>query len=192
MEPISIIFASANAGKSIAEYLGLVESIHSDIKALLHQSFNSAKINLEYAKDATSENQRDYSLQAKNDFIKAIHVEKGTDLVTSYLGLAMCQYLLGDIQNSRKTLWKIVSVKLPKGERNKAIALDVSLPTSWFEVPSPFGRAVIKGVKRLFGEKGNFELSAEQELERYKTECLKCLELKQLNNNSYHNKFRVS
>ena len=192
MEPVTVIFSAVNAGKSIAEYLGLVESINSDIKALLHQSFNSAKMNLEYAKDATSKNQCDYILQAKNDFIKAIVVEKGMNLVTSYLGLAMCQYLLGDITNARTSLECIRTVEIPKGERNKAAAADIILPNNILDCIWPIFGPLRKGTNRLFGGKGFFELSAEQELERYKTECLKCLELKQLSNKSYHNKFRVS
>ena len=180
MEPISIIFAFANAGKSIAEYLGLIESINPDIKALLHQSFNSAKMNLEYAKDATSENQRDYILQAKNDFIKAITVEKSTDLVTSYLGLAMCQYLLGDITNTRNSLGKIRAVKLSKGERNDAIKADIAADiVGPSHNPDPFS-TLVGSIKHLFGQKGYCELSTEREFNEYKSECLKCLDLKQL------------
>ena len=185
MEPISIIFASATAGKSIAEYLGLVESIHSDIKALLHQSFNGAKMNLECAKSATGTNQIDYIKQAKNQFINAIGVEKGANLVTSYLGLAMCQFLLGDITNARTSLECIRTVEIPKGERNKAAVADIILPDNILDWIWPIFGPLRKGTNRLFGGKGFFELSAEQKLERYKTECLKCLDLKQLNKQTF-------
>ena len=186
MEPISIIFASATAGKSIAEYLGLVESIHSDIKALLHQSFQSAKMNLECAKSATGTNQIDYIKQAKNQFINAIAVETGTNLVTSYLGLSMCQYLLGDITNARKSLGKIRPVKLSRKERNYAIKADIAAHIAVAHdspLCAPFLMA--DSIGRLFGQKGYCELSTEREFNEYKSECLKCLDLKQLNKQTF-------
>ena len=179
MEP-TCIFSAINATKSIAEYLGLVESINSDIKALLHQSFMSAKMNLEYAKDATSKNQREYIFEAKNKFIEAIAVETGYNLVTSYLGLATCQFLLGDIFNARKSLENIRSVELPKMERNRAIASDIFYEPESFIAPFPLFNTIFRGIGRLYGAKGLIESHKENELEKYKSECLKCLELKQL------------
>ena len=184
MEPISIIFASATAGKSIAEYLGLIESTNSDIKALLHQSFNSAKMNLECAKSATGTNQIGYIKQAQNQFINAIAVETGTNLVTSYLGLAMCQYLLGDITNARKSLGEIRPVELSKKERNDAIKADMLTSVCVDPAPAP-PDLFVKPILRLFGMKGYCELSAERKFDEYKSECLKCLDLKQLNERTF-------
>lgn len=178
MEP-TMIFSAVNAVKAISAYLGFIEDSNYAVKALLHQSFKSAKINLEYAKDAMGKNRLNYIEQAKNEFIKALSVEQGTDLVTSYLGLSMCQYLLGDISNARMTLEKIRPVRLSNAERSRAIVMDVAIPdsTSDFLLNHPLWR----GIKRAFGGRGRFENGAEEKLEKYKAECLKCLELERLN-----------
>jgi len=119
----AVIFGSLNIVKSIAAYFGLIESVDGNVKKLLHQSFKSATQNLNYAKSATSHNlQEDYLRRAREKFIDAISVEGNENLISSYVGLAMCQHLLGDTYNADITFQKINDVELSRSEKAKAIA----------------------------------------------------------------------
>ena len=118
---IGAAIATMNIAKSAAAYLGLIESSSTNINSLVHQAFKSALMNLEYAKTASTQSQgKEYLKEAKNEFIKAIAVEKDECLVSAYVGLAMCQYLLGDSRNAELTINKIASVKLSNAEKMKA------------------------------------------------------------------------
>lgn len=147
----------------IAEYLGLIESLSSDVKKLIHQSLKSAITNLDYAKNAYDEtNQRRYICQATNEFIRAIAVEENENLVSAYLGLAICQYLTGDICNSNNTIGKVYEIKLSKSERAKAIAKDTFLRTA------PVLVCDVQIIRRAFGDKGKHEKFRELSLDLYK------------------------
>lgn len=101
-----------NIGSKIAEYFGLIEGVSTKVTKLLHQSFNSAKINLEYARNATGQNQIDYIQVAKNKFIEAVTVEENENKVLALAGLAMCQLFLKDDINAQITIRQIVDVEL--------------------------------------------------------------------------------
>ena len=116
----AVIFGVINLSNSIAGYLGLIENVGSNVKKLLHQSFKSAIQNIEYAKSANGQNQLDYIRRAKEQFIDAVSVEENENLISSLMGLAMCQYLLGDHFNSTKTIARIKDVNLTLSEKTKA------------------------------------------------------------------------
>lgn len=119
----AIIFGSLNLATSIAAYFGLIESVSGNVQKLLHQAFKSAIQNLQYAITASSNVSRlDYLKTAKDRFIDAISVEENENLISSYIGLAMCQHLLGDTSNRDMTMRKINNVKLTLSEKTKAIA----------------------------------------------------------------------
>lgn len=103
----AVIFGAVNLSSSIAGYLGLIDNVNSNVKKLLHQSFVSAVQNLNYATTASGTNQMEYIRRAKDLFINAISVEENENLISSYVGLAMCQHLLGDFQNSSMTIERI-------------------------------------------------------------------------------------
>lgn len=118
-----LIFKSLTIVQSIAAYLGLIDSASADVKKLLHQSFLSAIRNLNYARNTTNPaNLQDYIREAKNKFIESIAVEKDENLISSYIGLAMCQYALGDIQNAQSTLQEIGRVELSLSAKTRAAA----------------------------------------------------------------------
>ena len=94
------------ASTKIAEYFGLIEGVNTLITRLLHQAFNSAKSNLEYARNASGQDQIDYIKQARIEFNQAVAVEENENKLLALVGLSMCQYLLGDGYNSRQTLNK--------------------------------------------------------------------------------------
>lgn len=94
--------------ESIRDYIGL---IRNDILNVMHLYFKSAYENLNYAIKSTSECKREYLIQARNRFIDACAIEKNDNLILSYLGLSLCQKLLGDLENSVITLNKIMAVE---------------------------------------------------------------------------------
>lgn len=179
MEPV-FIFQAAGIVKSIASYLGLIESVQADVKKLLHQSFKSAVQNLKYAKDCSNGEALDYLKEARCKFIDAVSVEENENLVSSYWGLAMCQSLLGDEVNACKTMDKICKVLLTTAERNRAIALDISGlggdDNDTLNPLNPLLDMAWRGVRRSFGRKGPNELRREQGLEEYKNFALKCFQ----------------
>lgn len=174
MEAI-LIFKAASAVKAIAAYFEIIESVDSNVQKLIQQSFRSAVMNLEYAKDCPSSiTQKDYILQAKNEFIRAIAVEKDENLVSSYIGLAMCQFLLDDKVNAQKSLAKIDDIKLSSSERNKCRALDLAMPQA-----DSFSSLLLPGlriIKKLRGSKGTFEKFREAKLDEYKKSGIGCIE----------------
>lgn len=172
-----VIFKAVTISKSIASYLGFIDSVSSDVKKLVHQSFESGKKNLEYAQTASEANQKLYIQKALGDFISALSVEKDENLISSYMGTAMCQYLLGEITNARISLHKISSVTLSKSEITKAAALDLALGKEgvildhYPEMPGPWGVAQ-RGIKRVLGTKGYREELRVSSFEEYKRKAL--------------------
>ena len=114
------------AASKIAEYFGLIEGVNTKVTKLLHQAFNSAKANLEYARNATGQNQIDYIKQARVEFNQAVAVEENENKILALTGLAMCQYLLGETFNANVTFDKIKDVVLTRAEVAKYSALNVA------------------------------------------------------------------
>lgn len=113
-----MVIGTMNVVQSIAAYFGLIDTLSSDVSKLVHQSFKSARMNLELVQTSdNSEISKDYIKEAKNKFIEAVAVEKNENLISAYAGLAMCQYLLGDNRNAQSTYGKIKDVMLSKSEK---------------------------------------------------------------------------
>jgi len=123
-----------NIASKIAEYFGLIESVSTNVRRLLHQAFNSAKDNLEYARISKGNNQIDYVKRAKDCFVDAIAVEENENKILALVGLSMCQYFLHDIDGAQRSMYRIREVNLSSAEINKFMAMD----------------AVIAGTTRLF------------------------------------------
>ena len=123
MTTIGIAVGTMNATLAIASYFELIDTVSSDVSKLLHQSFKSARMNLELAQTSSElVQQKEYLKEARNKFIEAIAVEKDENLVSAYAGLTMCQLLLGDNANAQLTLKKISQVELSKSEKTKSAA----------------------------------------------------------------------
>ena len=105
----------------IAEYFGLIEGVNTHVTKLLHQAFNSATANLEYARNATGQNQMDYIKQARTEFNQAAAVEENENKILALVGLTMCQHLLGEISTANLTFNKIDSVTLTRSELTKFV-----------------------------------------------------------------------
>lgn len=122
-----LIFRAANVAKSVAAYFGFIESVSSDVKKLLHQSFKSGVENLRYAENAIGENQKHYLRKAQDDFISSFSLERDENLISAHIGAAMCQYLLEDI--AKQTINKIQEIKLSSQEIAVAVTKDILLGT---------------------------------------------------------------
>lgn len=123
MIPVGVIF---NISGKIAEYLGFIESISTQVTKLVHQAFKSAKDNLEYARTASGQNQIDYVKRAKDLFIDAVAVEENENKILALVGLSMCQHLLGDASGAQRSLDRIKDVELTRAEKAKYAITDVS------------------------------------------------------------------
>lgn len=106
--------------ESITNYLNL---IHCDIQSMMHMYFKSAYENLRYSINAHECNFYKYIEQATNRFIDALTIEKNENLILSYLGLSLCQVILGDNSNSKVSLNRVkdVSYQCVKENINDAI-----------------------------------------------------------------------
>ena len=60
---------------------------------------------------------KEYLKSALHSFNLAIAVEENENLISSYVGLAMCQFLLGDKENYESSLKKASSTKLKIREK---------------------------------------------------------------------------
>ena len=117
IQEISKLRTELERQNSISELiLSYTQLIKNDVQTLMHMYFKSAIENLNYALTAFGENQKEYLRQARNRFIDATTIEKNENLILSYIGLALCQFLTNDIENSAKTMSKIkdVYVSLPE------------------------------------------------------------------------------
>lgn len=94
--------------ESVKDYIGL---IRQDIQSMMHMYFKGAYENLVFAISASPDCRREYLVQARNRFIDACVIEKNDNLILSYLGLSLCQKLLGDSLNSLTSLNRIKYVE---------------------------------------------------------------------------------
>ena len=157
MEPI-LIFKSAAVLQRIAAYFGLIESVSTDVKKLLHQSFVSATDLLRFAQNSEGDVQKKYIQDAMLKFTEAKAVEDSENLISAYLGLSMCQYLLHDFNNARISLEAIKGVKLQKSKIFKSAIKGAVIPDTR-DLFLPFLRPgmVIKGVIAWEKRKEDFE-----------------------------------
>lgn len=117
--------------ESIKDYLGL---IHQDVQSLMHMYFKSAYENLDFALNASPDCKKDYLIQARNKFIDACVIEKNGNLILSYLGLSLCQNLLGDSSNSIITLNRIKAVNWTDIYSNNTDDVLKDWDSIWFRI----------------------------------------------------------
>ncbi|OYE01930.1 hypothetical protein [Nostoc sp. 'Peltigera membranacea cyanobiont' 232] len=93
--------ATADISIKLAKALKLTESIESRLDCLIQVEFNAArKTLLEACNSSSSDEQKSVLINdARKSFTKATDLEKGERLFYAYLGLAICHYLLDDINN---------------------------------------------------------------------------------------------
>ena len=101
---------------SIKSYTALIDQ---NVQSLMHMYFNSAYKNLDYALIASADNRKSYLLQARNCFIDATNFEKNENLILSLVGLALCQTLTNDMDNSLNSLQRVKNVDFSLPNENE-------------------------------------------------------------------------
>lgn len=135
MDPICLIFGAIRSTKTIASFIGLVESTDANISTLRHRDFNSAIENLKYAQSCTTiESAAAYIETARVRFIDSLSLEENENKIDAFVGLAMCQHLQGNDNLAVLTLKRIqAEVELTKREKNNAIAYDIGAAMLGFD-----------------------------------------------------------
>lgn len=133
IQEISKLRTELERQKSISESIqSYTRLIKSDVQTLMHMYFKSAIENLNYALTASGENQKEYLRQARNRFIDATTIEKNENLILSYIGLALCQALTNDMDNSTKTINKIRNVYITLPDDIEELSSMMRYKEEWF------------------------------------------------------------
>lgn len=133
IQEISKLRTELERQKSISESIqSYTRLIKSDVQTLMHMYFKSAIENLNYALTASGENQKEYLRQARNRFIDATTLEKNENLILSYIGLALCQALTNDMDNSTKTINKIRNVYITLPDDIEELSSMMRYKEEWF------------------------------------------------------------
>lgn len=162
------VFGILRVATGIAGYLGLVNSVPADVKKLVHQAFLSANDNLEYARNATGENQWNYIKRAQGKFIEAINVEENENKVLSLTGLAFCQYLLGDGENAKRTIMRIDAVRLTRSKKVEAVVVEGVL-----DVEAAYRLFPVVWLGRLGFKIGKASNTVERDFDIFKQKCVR-------------------
>lgn len=118
-EPVTII-TTLNFSKTLLTFFGLINGVSQNVQKLVHQPFKTGKKWLEHAQNASSKDLRNqYLHDAQVEFGKAIELEENENKILSILGLAICQFYLGDINNANSTIREIQNVRLTTKEKIK-------------------------------------------------------------------------
>lgn len=117
--------------------MGLLNSAASDTNKLRHEPLKSAIGWFEQAQNCDNDKKRKQSYQedARREFMKAISLEDDENKIAAFVGLSMCQRLLGDEKNARLNMQKIQGIELTKGAIIRATAKYLLVP--------PFLRAAV-------------------------------------------------
>jgi hypothetical protein len=119
MEPttISLIFRAPDLIKSVAGYIGLIESIEKKLEKLLRSDFNAGVRCLQELHSTS--NQQEFLLkEAWRRFHTALSHETGERKALTYVGLALCQEHLGETTLATATLRELSCYKhIAKGSR---------------------------------------------------------------------------
>lgn len=119
-EPISltVLFGASKGFIDIsirlAKALKLIESIESKLDLLTQVEFNAAWKTLFQACNSSSSDEQKFALinDARAGFTKATYIEKGERLFYAHVGLAICHYLLNDMNNAKIALIEIAKISI--------------------------------------------------------------------------------
>ena len=174
-EPISLtaLFGVSKATVDIsikmAKALKLIESIESTLDLLMQVEFDTAwKTLVQGCNSSASEQQRNILINdARHDFTKATKFEKGERLFYAHLGLAICHYLLGDINNVKTALRETTKISIYKDiyqqETNSSIGFNKYIFSSIRNGYNPaYMLNLIKGISAY-----PLLLSQKTEIQRY-------------------------
>jgi hypothetical protein len=114
MLDIGLIFSAAGLAKSVAQMMGIMESLDTKVDRLVKSELNAGFRNLDQA--ALSQTEQAHLLrEARSCFNRAASLETGYRRSLALLGCALCHHHLGDDQNCRKSLEELVEMLPPIG-----------------------------------------------------------------------------
>ena len=135
MPAITLTLGVATCVKFVAEYLGLIESVVDNTSKLRHQPLNSAINWFNNAKNCKDKaTMHTYLDDARREFMKATSLEEDENLISAYVGLSTCQYILGDKTNALENLKMINTIELSNGAIMREIAKYMLLPAILREI----------------------------------------------------------
>jgi hypothetical protein len=149
MMDIGLIFSAADAAKSVAAMLGVIDSLEAKVDRLVRSELNAGFRNLDQA--CVAEGERDSLLrEARGCFNKAVSLEGGFRQGLALLGCAVCSHHLRDAANCRRCLDELVQLPPAVGVAATAAAhsVDMAKDSKGFR----FGVFVVfyKAARRLF------------------------------------------
>jgi hypothetical protein len=102
--------SAVGLAKSVAEMLGVIQSLEAKVDRLVRSELNAGFRNLDDACIAADE--RDSLLrEARGCFTKAVGLESGFRQGLALLGCAVCHHHLGDTNNCRRCLSEILQLR---------------------------------------------------------------------------------
>jgi hypothetical protein len=126
MMDVGLIFSAADAAKSVAAMLGVIDSLEAKVDRLARSELDAGFRTLDQACVAAGE--RDGLLrEARGCFNKAVGLEGGFRRGLALLGCAVCHHHLGDAANCRRCLDELVRLPPAVGVAATAAAHSVDL-----------------------------------------------------------------
>ncbi len=110
---IGIFFTAGRVISCIGNYIGFIDTIDSKIDKIVKADLNTALRILKEIQNSSSSLQIELIKEAASKFRRALSLEKEIRLCISYLGLAMCQFHLGELKNFNITLQELVDYEIP-------------------------------------------------------------------------------
>lgn len=171
---IMLVFKGATLVQSIAEYVGIIESISGKLDRITQSEFNAGMNALNQASKSNSEQ---YSLlrEARNRFNKAVSLEKNERLAFSYLGLALCHYHLNDYINAKEALQEILKVEIENTEAIKS-AIGLTMLSKLWDVALANESFVPNNTLFTFKQGMQLRMEKLEELKTYVRLCVKDLD----------------
>ncbi len=105
-----LLLDAISLGKSVAQYLGLVESIDVKVDLLVQSELKTGMQELEQAVDSTTE-EKSLLRSARSRFNKATTLETGHKRCLALIGLAICHRYLDDHRNARRAIEKALGIE---------------------------------------------------------------------------------
>ena len=122
MEPsLGLMMEGVSLAKSIAELMGVLESIDTKIDRLIESELKTGILELQQAANSVSE-KTELLRSARQRFNKAITLETGYRLCLAYVGVAICHSFLADHANARKALEDSLAVTTDISTRDWVLA----------------------------------------------------------------------
>lgn len=100
---LGLLIEGVSLAKSLAELLGILESIDSKVDRLIESELKTGMLELQQAVHSDTEG-TELVRSARGRFNKAITLETGHKRCLSYIGLAVCHSYLNDLTNARNAL----------------------------------------------------------------------------------------